>query len=794
MLKNYFKVAWRSLLKNKLYSSINLIGLATGTMVALLIGLWIWDEMSFDKYNKNYGSIAQVMLDKPANGEIKTQPWVPFPLEASLRNEFGSDFKYLLMTPGIENHLLSSGENKFTESGTYFGSEAPEMLALNMLKGSRSGLQDPASILLSQTVARACFGDIDPLGKIIKIDDKQDVKVTGVYEDLPYNSQFKDLSFIAPIDLYISFNEDLKTKDGRHDWGNNAFELFVQLTGKADLEKVSAKIRNTVSDNLNATENKPQIFLHPMSKWHLYSEFKNGKNVGGRIEFIWLFGMIGVFVLLLACINFMNLSTARSEKRAKEVGIRKAIGSLRGQLIWQFFSESILVSLLSFVISLLLVQLALPAFNELCDKKISIAWSSPLIWLLGAGFCIVTGLLAGSYPAFYLSSFQPVKVLKGTVHAGRFSYLPRKVLVVLQFTVSVILIIGTIVVFRQVQFAKNRPIGYSRDGLVTIQMTNRDIHNHFDVVRNELKKSGAIAEMAESGSPITELWSTTGDIDWEGKDPRIAVNFRKTGVTTEYGKTVGWQFEEGRDFSRGFPSDSTAMVLNETAIKFMGFKNPLGKTVKWDGKPFTIIGVIKDMVIESPYAPIRPSVFYTAKHREGFSYIKINPSISAGEALSRIKAVFKKYSPSQLFDYKFADEEYAKKFGNEERIGKLTGLFSVLAILISCLGLFGMASFVAEQRTKEIGLRKVLGASVFNLWKMLSKDFVVLVMISCNIASPIAWYYLQGWLQQYEYRTEISWWVFVAAGACALIITLLTISFQAIKAAVANPVKSLRAE
>jgi len=372
MLKNYFKVAWRGLLKNKLYSSINLIGLATGTMVALLIGLWIWDEMSFDKYNKNYGSIAQVMLDKPANGEIKTQPWVPFPLEASLRNEFGSDFKYLLMTPGIENHLLSSGENKFTESGTYFGSEAPEMLALNMLKGSRSGLQDPASILLSQTVARACFGDIDPLGKIIKIDDKQDVKVTGVYEDLPYNSQFKDLSFIAPIDLYISFNEDLKTKDGRHDWGNNAFELFVQLTGKADLEKVSAKIRNTVSDNLNATENKPQIFLHPMSKWHLYSEFKNGKNVGGRIEFIWLFGMVGVFVLLLACINFMNLSTARSEKRAKEVGIRKAIGSLRGQLIWQFFSESILVSLLSFVISLLLVQLALPAFNELCDKKISI--------------------------------------------------------------------------------------------------------------------------------------------------------------------------------------------------------------------------------------------------------------------------------------------------------------------------------------------------------------------------------------------------------------------------------------
>jgi putative ABC transport system permease protein len=794
MFKNYFKVAWRNLVKNKLYSSINIIGLATGTVVALLIGLWIWDEMSFDKYNKNYGGIAQVMLNKPSNGEIKTQPWVPFPLEATLRNEFGSDFKYLLMTPGIEKHLLSSGENKFIESGTYFGSQAPEMLALKMTRGSLNSLQDPASVLLSQTVARTCFGDIDPIGKIIKIDDKQIVKVTGVYRDLPDNSQFRDLSFIAPLDLYISFNEDLKTKDGQNDWGNNGFELFVQLTGKADMDKVSSKIRDVVSHNLNITINKSEIFLHPMSKWHLYSEFKNGKNVGGRIEFVWLFGMIGLFVLLLACINFMNLSTARSEKRAKEVGVRKAIGSLRSQLIWQFFSESILVSVLAFVISLLLVQLSLPAFNELCDKKISISWSDPLLWLLGFGFCIVTGFLAGSYPALYLSSFQPVKVLKGTFKAGRYASLPRKVLVVLQFTVSVTLIIGTIVVFRQVQFAKNRPIGYSRDGLVTIQMTNRDIHNHFEVVRDELKKSGAITEMAESGSPITELWSTTGDIDWEGKDPTVAVNFRKTGVTTEYGKTVGWQFEEGRDFSRRFPSDSTAMVLNEAAIKFMGIKSPLGKTVVWDGKSFTIVGVIKDMIIESPYAPIRPSVFYTAKHREGFVYIKINPSISAGIALGRIKTVFKKYSPAQPFDYKFADEEYAKKFGNEERVGKLTGLFSMLAVLISCLGLFGMASFVAEQRTKEIGLRKVLGASVFNLWKMLSVDFVALVMISCFIASPVAWYYLHDWLQQYEYRTEISWWVFVAAGACALVITLLTISFQAIKAAVANPVESLRTE
>jgi len=467
---------------------------------------------------------------------------------------------------------------------------------------------------------------------------------------------------------------------------------------------------------------------------------------------------------------------------------------LRSQLVAQFFSESLLIAFFSFVLSLLLVQLILPFFNDVAGKKIAMPWSSPLFWMACTGFSIVTGLIAGSYPAFYLSSFEPVKVLKGTFRAGRFAAIPRKVLVVVQFTVSVILIIGTIIVFRQIQFAKDRPIGYSRDGLVMMEVRTGDIHKHFDVVRNELMQSGAISEVAESGSPVTAVWSTNSGFDWNGKDPNLAVEFPNIDVSYDYGKTVGFQFKEGRDFSKEFVSDSTAFIANETAIKYMGLKNPVGETIKWDGVPFTIVGVIKDMVVESPYAPVRPTLYHLSKDIGPVITARINPKASASEALRKIESVFKKYNPSQPFEYQFIDEQYARKFENEQRIGKLASFFAFLAIFISCLGLFGMASFVAEQRTKEIGVRKVLGASVFNLWKLLSKEFVLMVLLSCAIAIPVAYYFLSKWLLNYEYRTEISWWIFAVSVTGALMITLLTVSFQAIKAAIANPVKSLRTE
>lgn len=793
MFKNYLKVAFRNLLRNKVSSFINIGGLAVGMAVAMLIGLWIWDELSFNKYHKNYDSIAQVMQHNLYNDKKETQLANPHKMAEEIRNNYGSNFKYVLQSSWTFTHILGYGEKRLKKSGNYFEPQVTEMLSLKMLKGTRAGLKETYTILLSASVAKALFGDIDPLDKILKLDNKYDVKITGVYEDLPYNTKFQDVSFLLPWELYLVSNDWIKKME--EPWGANFTQTFVQLADNTDMEKVSAKIKDVKLNKMNQEDKKykPEVFLHPMSKWHLYWEFKNGVNVGGRAQFVSLFGIIGIFVLLLACINFMNLSTARSEKRAKEVGVRKVIGSNRNQLIGQFFIESLLVSLLSLVLALLLVEVSLPFFNEVAGKKIVITWSNPLFWLFGIGFSIFTGLIAGSYPALYLSSFQPVKVLKGTFRAGRFASIPRKALVVIQFTVSITLIIGTIIVFRQIQFAKNRPVGYTREGLINIDR-NEKIHQHFEVVRNELINSRAIVEMSESTSPTTDIWNSNGDFEWKGKDPNMAVDFPNSGITHHFGKTVGWQFVDGRDFSSAFATDSAAFVINETAQKFMGFKNAVGNTIKWDKKPYKIIGVIKDMVVQSPYEPIRPAFFHLSKEQGNIIILKINPNATSKEALAKIETIFKKYSPNVPFEYKFVDETYARKFGDEERIGKLAGIFAGLAIFISCLGLFGLASFMAEKRAKEIGIRKVLGASVFNLWKLLSKDFVVLVLISCLVAIPIAYYFMSQWLQNYTYRTEISWWIFAIAAFGALLITLLTVSYQAIKAATLNPVNVLKNE
>src|SRR6185295_17871673 len=526
---------------------------------------------------------------------------------------------------------------------------------------------------------------------------------------------------------------------------------------------------------------------------HLYSDFKKGVNTGGRIEFVWLFGIIGIFVLLLACINFMNLSTARSEKRAKEVGIRKAIGSMRRQLIKQFFAESLLVVFIAFFISLIIVTLVLPAFNQVADKKMAVLWTNPLFWIYCLVFILFTGLIAGSYPALYLSSFHPVKILKGTFKVGRFSAVPRKVMVVIQFTVSVALIIGTVIVFQQIQYAKDRPIGYQKDGLLRIPLAD-EVYKHYEAVRTELKNERVITEMAISQSPLTNVWNTNGGFNWEGKDPNMGVDFPNNAVSYEYGKTIGWTIKEGRDFSRDFASDSTAFIINESAAKFLGFKDPVGKTLEWVKVPYTIIGVVKDLLVESPYYPVRASLYHLATEQENLLIIRLNRDKSAKECLTKIESVLKRYEPKLPFVYNFTDEEFANKFGNEERIGRLSSYFSILAIFISCLGLFGLASFVAEQRTKEIGIRKVLGASVFSLWGMLSKDFLLLVVISILISIPVANYFMNHWLEQYVYRTNMVWWVFAISGLGALLITLLTVSFQSIKAALMNPVNSLRSE
>lgn len=794
MLRNYFKIALRNISKHKVFSVINIGGLAVGMAVVILIGLWMWDELSYNKHFQNYDRLARVMQNQTFNGVKGSQTSVPFPLGEELRDKYGSDFKHVVMGSGEWGHVITSGDKMIIQTGAFFEPAITEMLSLNMKKGSRAGLTDPSSILLSETAAKAIFGDADPMNKMLKLDNKYTVKVTGVYEDLPYNSDFKELNVIAPWKLYIDHQEWSEKKT--NPWRRNSFAAYAQIADNADMIKVSAKIKDAKLNKVTKADAafKPEIFLHPMSKWHLYSKFENGVSVGGRITFVWLFGIIGVFVLLLACINFMNLSTARSEKRAKEVGIRKVAGSERWQLILQFFSESFLVVLCAFALSLLLVQLTLPLFNNIADKKLDVLWSNPLFWFMGLGFCLFTAILSGSYPALYLSAFQPVKVLKGKLRVGRLASLPRQVLVVLQFTVSITLIIGTIVVFKQIQYAQDRSVGYNRDGLVIVPIRTPSVLKHYDALRNDLIKSGAVTEMSQSSNPTTGVWAINNGYVWKGMQPGEQGNFGTVAVSHDFGKTIGWQIKEGRDFSREFPSDTSAIILNEAAAKFMNFKNPVGEIIKCDGRPYQVIGVIKDMVMDSPYSPVLRTVFMLDYGWVNIFNLKLSTHVDSKVAISKIETIFKKYDPESPFEHRFINEEYAKKFSDEDRIGKLASLFALLAIFISCLGLFGLASFVAEQRTKEIGVRKVLGATVFNLWRLISKDFVLLIVISFFIAAPLAYYFMTGWLQRFDYRTGISWWIFAGAGVSAIIITLITVSYQAIKAALANPVKSLRTE
>jgi putative ABC transport system permease protein len=792
VFKNYFKTAWRSLLKDKMHSLINIIGLSTGMAVAILIGLWMYDELAFDKNFDNNNRIAQVIQNVSNNGEVQTWWSVPSPLAEELRTNYGDNFKHIVMSVS-GYHIVTIGDKKLTDRGGFFEREMPDMFTLNMLKGKRDALYDPTAVIISTSAAKAYFGNDDPINKTIKADQLPPLKVTGVYEDFPSNSSFSGLNFIAAWEF---FYKNAGVGNAEDPWRPNFVSLFAQINNNVDFETVSARIKDAKLKKVNPQlqKKKPALFLMPMSKWHLYAEFKDGKNVGGAIRYVQMFVVIGIFVLLLACINFMNLSTAKSEKRAKEVGIRKTIGSMRSQLIWQFFSESFLTVLSAFVLSLLLARFALPIFNQIADKQMEILWNSPVFWIVSIGFIIATAFIAGSYPAFYLSSFKPVTVLKGTFKAGRNAAIPRKVLVVLQFTVSVTLIIGTVIVYQQIQFAKNRPVGYSRANLVNIYTSNPNIHNHFEAVKDDLIHTGAIASFAESESPTTGIWNSTSGFSWPGKDPNLSTDFGVVNASYDYGSTIGWQIKEGRGFSRTFATDSVAVILNESAARYMNLKDPVGQTITWWNQPLKIIGIIHNMVIESPYNEVRPVIYTLLRDPGNVALLKLHPSVSAKAAMDKIGQVFRKFNPDQPFEYKFVDEEYAAKFGDEERIGKLAGIFAILAVVISCLGLFALTSFVAEQRKKEIGVRKVLGASVFNVWNLLSRDFIILVVISFLLAFPLSYYFMHGWLDNYSYRTTLSWWIFVAAATGCLVITVIVVSMQAIKAAVANPVKSLRTE
>ena len=764
------------------------MGLASGMALAILIALWIWDEESFNTYHSNYKSISQVMVNQTFGDNISTDVAIPLPMKDVLKNNFGSNFKSLSLASWKWGHSFTVNKTKFSEEGMYVEPEFLKIFSIRMIQGSYNDvLNVPSSIVLSESAAKSLFGNENVINKTIEFDGLNG-KITGVFTDIPPSSEFSGVHVLLP---WSSFMQQDWVKNSLGNWGNNSFQLFAQINDNTSFESITSKIKDI--GKRHYPQSKPEYFLQPMKKWHLYSEFKNGANLGGRIKYVWMFGIIGVFVLLLACINFMNLSTARSGKRAKEIGIRKAYGSVRSQLITQFFIESISVAIFAFLLSMFLVELCLPFFNEVADKKISIPWLSPLFWLIGLGFSITTGLIAGIYPAFYLSSFQPVKVLKGTFIAGRFAAIPRKVLVTVQFTVSIALIIGTIVVYQQILFVKTRPIGYSNAGLIQFGTTDA-IKNSYGAFRNDLLKTGVVYEISESSSPTTAIWGNRDDFTWEGNNSNLLPLIGLVSCTHEFGKTIGWQVLEGRDFSADFQTDSSAFILNEAAMKLVGSKNIIGKIITdKNNNHFHVVGVVKNLIMESPYSEIKPTFFVLGKDLR-LANIKLMPVAQISDALSKIERVFKAYNPSVTFDYQFPDKEYEKKFGNEERVGKLSTFFAALAVLISSLGLFGLVSFVAEQRTREIGIRKVLGAKVSSIVALLSKDFLTLVIIAILIGSPVAWYIMHNWLQDFAYRIDVSWWIFFTAGIIALLIALITVSFQAIKAAMAKPVKSLRTE
>lgn len=808
MFQNYLKIAVRNLIKHRAYSIINIGGLAVGMAVTILIAMWVWNELTFDKQIKNYKNVARVMLNTVQNGSVVTTSNLPFPLADELRRRYSKDFKHVALSWETADYVLKTDRGKFRKKGRFMQPDGGTILGLEMIYGKEDVLKDPTTILISKSAAAAVFGTSDAVGKIVKIDNEMSAQVGGVYEDISGRSEFKDISFIGPWDMFASTPRRQWIKTIKDDWSVKTFEILVQTSKEHQVESVSERIgsviRNRVRDNKVEAALNPTIFLYPMEKWHLYSEWENGVNTGGRITYVWMFGSIGLMVLLLACINYVNLMTARSEKRAKEVGVRKAAGSRRSQLIGQFMSESFLIVLLGFILSLVLVEICLPYFNQISGMEITFSGDGaiirkPVFWLTGLAFCVFTAFLAGYYPALHLSSINAAKILKSNGHtAGRSSFVARQGLIVFQFVISISLIIGTIIVFEQIKYGQSRTPGYDREGLVNVPMGS--YRGPLDALKHDLLETGLVQNIALSSSPATDIMSSAPGFSWEGKSPDLQENFAVIAASHDYGKTVGWKLQAGRDFSRLFPSDSSGIILNETAVKYMGFKDPaqvIGKSVRWKSpfgdNTYSVVGVVKDMLMTSPFEPVKQTIYFMTE-APNFLYIKIKPGVSKSDAIAGIKQVFQANIPESEFDYQFSADEYSRKFESEVRIAELARLFAILAILISCLGIFGMSSFIAEQRSKEIGIRKVLGASARTIWQMLARDFIVLVFIGAVISAPITWYILNAWLQKYAFRVEISWTVYVLTISGSLLLTLITVSFRGIKAALMNPVESLKVE
>jgi len=788
------KINLRNLKRGGIYSVINVGGMAIGMAAAIIIMLWVYQQWSFDRFHAKDKYLYKLWCYDEANGNfsnvscaIGTSLVEEYAGFANMTRYFETDMPFAISGEDGVNRAFSSGNTNTLVAATADTSFL-SMFSFPLLRGdAATALIDPYSIVLTESVSRRWFGDADPMGEAILVNGVMNFRVTGILANLPENTDF-GFEVLVPCSR---FPFDLS-------WGHpsaNGTCTYVELSPGVDAKTVGVSIRDVIAKHTNGNTDT-ETYLQHISKWHLYNQVDKGVSVGGRIETLRMFSLIAALILVIACINFMNLCTAQSSKYAKEVGVRKVVGARRSSLVFRFLGESTLVAAIAGVFALYLVLVCLPFFNAVVGTHLTMNLGHGVFFIAWAILVLITGILAGSYPSFYLSSFLPVKVLKGVVKVGKGRVTPRKALIVTQFSFAIVLMAATLMIHRQIHFVKSRNIGYEKSRLVSFTITDRS-RPYRELIRRELLETGVADAVSINFASMVESESKFADnFRWRGKDPGSQIIIERNYAEADWAKTTGIQIIQGRDIDiRTYPTDSTAMLLNETAVKIMGFDDPIGEIIyEWD-TPYHVVGVVKDFVLESPFDPIRPMVI-GGPANGWLNNINVRLSAHGGiaERIGQIEEIYRKYAFADPFLYHIVDEVYARHFDREQRISSLVSWFAALAVFISCLGLFGLSAYMAENRRKEIGIRKVLGASIFDIVSLLSKEFLILVTISLVIALPVAWWAMNQWLAGYAYRTDIPWWLFVVVGCASLCIALLTVGFQAFRAAMENPVKAIKSE
>jgi predicted permease len=786
MLLNHLRIAFRHLLSNRFFSAINITGLALGMSCTLLIWLWVKDEINYDRFLPGLEKIYAVRINQVETAGISTSTYTTGPLADALKKEV-PEIAYAVKVQNPEDRLIRANGKTTKESGFYATKDFFGVFPFTPAYGNpATALANLNQVVLTRRTAEKFFGTADVLGEQLQFNNDQYYTVGAVVENLPANATLR-------FDWMINY--DVQEADWKKHWGNTFCMTYVRLSPRVSQAKAEANTKEIYPRNTDWEHARNVVpVLQPMRDVHLYSKYENGRATGGRIEYVYIFSAIAGFILLIACINFMNLATARSATRAREVGVRKVVGALRSTLVGQFLTESVLTSLLAVGVALLLTSLALPAFNAAFDKQLVLDLSEPVLWLSIVVLVAVTGLVSGSYPALFLSALQPIRILKGVLRFGAGASRFRRVLVVFQFVLSIFLIIGMLVVARQMHYIQTKNLGLDRENIVYVPIEGElDEPKRMETFRQELLRRPSIASATVTMSLPQNIQSSSSDLNWPGRDPKKDNNASAMAIGYDFVKTMGIKLVDGRDFSKDRVTDTSAYLINESAARMMGMKDPVGREITfWHGKG-PIVGVMKDFHLQSLHQPITPLVLTLQPGNTSYLLVRTQ----AGEtprALADLELLTKQFNPNYPFGYHFADEEYDRMYRSEQQVSLLINYFGVLAIVISCLGLFGLAAFTAQQRTKEIGIRKVLGASVVSIVSLLSKDFLKLVLIALVLAVPVAGWALHKWLDSFQYSIRLDWWIYAVAGALAAGIALLTISFQSLKAALANPVRSLRSE